>query len=299
LNDSSPFNSPPPDTPGPTPIATGIVSPVKPMPRIIALMNQKGGVGKTTTTVNLGAALAERGSRVLFIDLDPQAHLTLHLGVDPESLERSVYDVLTDPAITAVEVAREVGERMLLLPAEVNLAGVEGELSPLAAEGKAQGVLREKCVPLLARGFDYVMIDCPPSLGLLTINGLSLATEVFVPMQAHYLALQGLSKLLQTVGLVQQGVNPALRVTGIVLCMHEAQTLLAAEVLNDLSSFLEAARGMDVPWCDAQVLQPPIRRNIKLAECPSFGQTIFAYASQCPGAHDYRQLAASVEIMGT
>lgn len=266
-------------------------------PRIIAFMNQKGGVGKTTTTVNLGAALAQRGSKVLFIDLDPQAHLTLHLGIDPETLDRSVYDLLTDPALTAKDIAQSVGDNMVVLPGEVNLAGVEGELSHLAAEGRAQGVLREKCATLLAEGFDYVMIDCPPSLGLLTINGLTLATEVFVPMQAHYLALQGLSKLLQTVGMVQQGVNPALRVTGIVLCMHEPQTILAGEVLADLSSFLESARGMDVPWRDAVLLQPGIRRNIKLAECPSFGQTIFAYAPSCPGAQDYRQLAIAVDEM--
>jgi len=145
--------------------------------------------------------------------------------------------------------------------------------------------------------YDYVLLDCPPSLGLLTVNGLALANEVFVPMQTHYLALQGLSKLLQTVGMVKQAVNPSLRVTGIVLCMHEAQTILAGEVMADLTSFLEAARTMDVPWRDAVVLHPAVRRNIKLAECPSFGQTIFGYAPGSAGANDYRLLAEAVTKM--
>jgi chromosome partitioning protein len=277
-------------------------------------MNQKGGVGKTTTTVNLGAALARAGKRVLFIDLDPQAHLTLHLGVDPEALERSVYHVLTDPAVTAESVAQSAGENMAVLPGEVNLAGVESELAALAASGHAQRVLREKCAAMIqggtgsggktasgkgaaARAYDFVLIDCPPSLGLLTLNALALADEVFVPMQAHFLALQGLSKLLETVALVKQSVNPALHVTGIILCMYEGQTVLAGEVLADLGSFLEAARGMEVPWRDAVVLKPPIRRNIKLAECPSFGKSIFDYAGASAGAGDYKALAEAVTAM--
>ena len=264
--------------------------------RIIALMNQKGGVGKTTTTVNLGAGLVQAGKRVLFIDLDPQAHLTLHVGVDPDTLERSVYDLLTDPAVNAAAVVQHVNENTAVLPAEVNLAGVESELAALTATGKSQQILREKCAGLIA-SFDYVLIDCPPSLGLLTLNALALAREVFVPMQAHFLALQGLSKLLETVAIIKQGVNPALRVTGIILCMYEGQTVLAGEVMADLNSFLDAARSMDVPWRDAVVLEPNVRRNIKLAECPSFGKSIFEYAPKSPGANDYRLLAESVVKM--
>ena len=144
------------------------------------------------------------------------------------------------------------------------------------------------------RGFDYVLIDCPPSLGLLTINALAFAQEVIVPLQAHFLALQGLSKLLDTVTLVKQALNPDLTVAGVILCMHESQTILASEVIADLNTFLEGSRMQEVPWQNAVVFQPPIRRNIKLAESPSFGQTIFDYAPTCPGACDYRELAQSI-----
>jgi len=295
--------------PTPTPPAPSI--PRTPgEPRIIALMNQKGGVGKTTTAVNLGAALSRQGKRVLMIDLDPQAHTTLHLGIDPDSIDASVYTLLTDPTLDARTIARRVSENMIALPAEVNLAGVESELAAMAASGSAQHILRDKCAALLKNGldgdgsgsatasaFDYVLIDCPPSLGLLTVNALALAREVFVPMQPHFLALQGLSKLLETVNLVSQGVNPQLQVTGIILCMYESQTLLAAEVLADLNAFLDAGRSMAVPWRGARVLTPNIRRNIKLAEVPSFGKTIFEYAPGCAGAQDYAALAKSVEAM--
>lgn len=274
-------------------------------PRVIAMINQKGGVGKTTTTVNLGAGLALLGYRVLMIDLDPQAHMTLHLGLDPDMLEETVYEVLAEPDVSAAQVAQVVKGNIAVLPAQVNLAGVESELAELAHAGKAQHVLRDKVHALMyAKGkdepceFDYVILDCPPSLGLLTINALSLATEVLVPMQAHFLALQGLSKLLETVALVKQGINPTLRVSGVILCMHEGQTVLASEVVNDLTGFFEAARSMaDVPWRDAVVLSPPIRRNIKLAECPSYGQTIYEYEPSCAGAQDYKALVANVAAM--
>ena len=150
-------------------------------------------------------------------------------------------------------------------------------------------LLRSQATP-----FDFVLIDCPPSLGLLTINALAAATEVLVPMQAHFLALQGLSKLLETVALVRQSINPRLTVAGVLPCMHESQTLLASEVMADLRTFFDAARSLDVPWRNAHILGPAIRRNIKLAECPSFGKTIFDYAPDCNGARDYDKLARSV-----
>ena len=264
--------------------------------RIIALMNQKGGVGKTTTTVNLGAALAEMGKKVLLVDMDPQAHLTLHVGLNPDELEHSIYDLLVDSKMSAFDVAMDIGHGLIVLPAETNMAGVEAELAPLMGTEDIQHRLLHQTKSLIeSYKFDYVLIDCPPSLGLLTLNALAMATEVLVPMQAHFLALQGLAKLLETVSLVQQELNPKLRVTGIVICMHDKQTVLAQAVVNDLQAFLDEARDMDLPWSDAQFLAPPIRRNIKLAESPSFGQTIFEYAYNCPGARDYEKLAQNLD----
>jgi len=263
--------------------------------RLIALMNQKGGVGKTTTTLNLGAALAEQGRSVLLVDLDPQAHLTLHVGVNPDELEASIYDVITDDGVSVFDVAQQVDERLAVLPADVSLAGAEAELAPKMVTGQAQRTLRSKCEPFLQqRAFDFVLIDCPPSLGLLTINGLVLAEEVIVPMQAHFLAMQGLSKLLETIQFIRQSFNPKLSASGVVLCMHEKQTILAQEVVDEVNAFLDEARGSDLPWANALVYEPPVRRNIKLAEAPSFGQSIIQYAPDSNGADDYRRLARSV-----
>ncbi len=271
--------------------------------RVIAFMNQKGGVGKTTTTVTLGAALANLGRRVMVVDLDPQAHLTLHLGIDPDQLDNTIYDLLTDDDLPLRDILQPVpdigakGGSLTVVPATVSLAGVETELAPRMVTGQAQRILRNKFDALTRADptWDYILIDCPPSLGLLTINALTLAREVIVPMQPHFLALQGLSKLLETVELIHQGFNTDLRVTGMVLCMHEGQTLLANEVVADLKTFLDASRAMNVPWNRAIVYDPPVRRNIKLAESPSFGQTVFEYAPGSNGAKDYRRLARSVD----
>jgi len=265
--------------------------------RTIALLNQKGGVGKTTTTVNLAAGIAAAGRPTLLIDLDPQAHATLHLGVEPGAegdADRSptVYDVLLDPASVAPTSLKQVRPNLWILPAETDLAAAETEL----ASAPDRTTRLRKFLESVGDKFEFVLMDCPPSLGLLTLNALGAAREVFIPMQAHFLALQGVSKLLETVALVSKSVNPRLRVTGIILCMHDTSTTHSREVVADLASFFDQARssGQDVPYRTARILQPPIRRNIKLAECPSFGQTIFDYAPTCPGAADYKGLADRV-----
>lgn len=266
-------------------------------PRVIALMNQKGGVGKTTTTVNLAAAIAESGKQTLVVDLDPQAHASLHLGIDGESRDRAVYDLLIDPASDAGTATAKVNDHLHVLAAETDLAGVETELASLPPAQRV-GRLRD-VLSRIGGQYDYVLIDCPPSLGVLTLNGLAAAGEVIIPMQAHFLALQGVSKLLETVSLVRQMVNPALRVTGVVVCMYDAGTTHSREVVDDLRTFLEQSGATgDAPWKGAVVFDPPIRRNIKLAECPSFGQNIFQYSPWCPGALDYRALAERVMASG-
>lgn len=262
--------------------------------RIIALMNQKGGVGKTTTTVNIAAAFAKAGRPTLLVDLDPQAHATLHLGVDPGTLEQSVYNVLTDASFDPAKAIVQTRDNLALMPAVTDLAGIEVEMATQGALD-LQGQRRlEQALEKLGGKYEFVLIDCPPSLGLLTINGLSAAREVVIPMQAHFLALQGVGKLLETVQLVTANINSKLRVTGVVLCMHDTSSHHSREVVADLEGFFEQSRQQDVPWRFARVLKPAIRRNIKLAECPSFGKSIFEYAPDAPGAADYDALGTAM-----
>lgn len=258
--------------------------------RTIALMNQKGGVGKTTTTVNLGAALAEAGRRVCLIDLDPQAHLTINYGVEVTPEQKSTYDLLAAGA-GFLETAVRLNKRVALLPASIDLAGAELEIAHI--EGR-ETILRDR-LSAAEHDFDYVLLDCPPSLGLLTINALSAATEVLIPMQAHFLALQGVGKLLETIQLVAGNINPDLTVTGMVLTMWDGQAKLSGEVVNDLKRFITEAEGKDLPWSGAKVFDSRIRRNIKLAESPGFGKTILDYDPTSNGAADYRALAKELD----
>lgn len=261
--------------------------------RRIAVLNQKGGVGKTTTAANLGAALARSGSRVLLIDLDPQAHLSLHFGVEIRDDQPSIYDVLTE-SMPAEQVLLRVAENVTIAPADIDLAGAEAELVSITG----REVLLREALDRLPGQYDYLLIDCPPSLGVLTVNALVAVREVLIPLQTHFLALQGLSRLLDTVTLVRQRINPHLSVNGIVLCLHDASTRLASEVVEDLVRFLEAARDADVPWAGAKLYKTRIRRNIKLAESSSFGQTVFDYAPRSNGAIDYGNLAAELSADG-
>jgi chromosome partitioning protein len=254
--------------------------------RRIAIINQKGGVGKTTTAVNLAAALARAGRRVCVLDLDPQAHATTHLGVAPDGQTPSIYDMLIDGKPLA-EVRREVEDRLWLAGSDINLAAAEVELAGVVGrEVILRDILNQDQEP-----FDFVLMDCAPSLGILTLNALSAANEVFIPLQPHFLALHGLGKLFETTLLVARRINPSVRISRIVLCLYDASARLSQEIVRDLESYLEKSRGSAVPWANASIFKTRIRRNIKLAECPSFGQSIFKYAPKCPGAEDYAALA--------
>lgn len=269
--------------------------------RRIALINQKGGVGKTTTTVNVGMGLARAGHRVLLIDLDPQAHLSLHLGVDPADGRPGVYELLTGNGSIAKARAK-AGNNLWLVSSSIDLAAAEVELG--ATEGR-ETILRRlldqhinsnttgKSAP-----YDFVLMDCPPSLNVLTVNALCAAKEVIIPLQPHYLALQGLGKLLETISLVSKGVNPDLAVTGVAICMNDAGTKLGAEVVEDVRGFFENDRGKPVPWSKARVFDTAIRRNIKLAESPSYGQSIYDYAPDSNGAKDYEALVREIIASG-
>jgi chromosome partitioning protein len=258
--------------------------------RSIAIMNQKGGVGKTTTAVNLSAGLAATGQRVALIDLDPQAHASIHFGLDPKPDMTSVYDVLTDDA-TLASVRRQVGENLWVMPSHLDLAAAELELAGVVGR---EVILRDK-LQEDTETFDYLFIDCPPSLGILTLNALAAVDEVFIPLQPHFLALHGLSKLLETVELVSRRINSRLKLSGVILCMFDAGTRLALEVSQDVDDFFRRAHeDVESPWAGASIFQTRIRRNVRLAEAPSFGQSIFQYAPQSNGAEDYGNLAREV-----
>jgi len=256
--------------------------------RRIALINQKGGVGKTTTAANLGAALALAGKRVVVVDLDPQANLTLYLGVELPSGSPSSYRVLTGE-LPFGGALRETGTPGLrLLPTDIDLSGAELELS--GAEGREKLLLASLeawCARERARTgqdpADYVLFDCPPSLGLLSLNALSAAEEVFLIVQTEFLALQGVSKLVEVIELVKRRLHPALKVTGIVPCLYDSRLRFAREVLSELRRFF-----------GEKVFRTAIGSNVKLAESPSFGKTIFEYAPESIGARDYAALAREV-----
>lgn len=260
--------------------------------RTIAIINQKGGVGKTTSAVNLSAALAALGNRVWLIDLDPQAHASLHLGLAVLDGEGSIYQVLTDGTPIA-EVRMRATENLWVTPSHLDLAAAEMEL---AGEVGREMILSDRLAADAAE-FDYVILDCPPSLGILTTNALTCATEVFLPLQPHFLALHGLSKLLGTIDIVAKRLNRGLRLSGVLYCMAESSTRLANEVMENVEEFFRQERLNRTIWSDARIFETRIRKNVRLAEAPSFGQSIFEYAPSSNGALDYRAMAEEVQAM--
>jgi chromosome partitioning protein len=254
--------------------------------RRIAVINQKGGVGKTTTAVNLGAALARLGQRVLICDLDPQCNLTVHVDVDPSAGQPSLYELLRGEATLEQVVRPTQDEKLWVLPSSVDLAGVELELvNTVGREVLLRDAFETDERAAGQPRWDYVLVDCPPSLGLLSLNALVLCDEVLVPVQSEFFALQGLSKLTEIVDLVQRRLNPRLRVTGLLSCRHDSSTNLGRQVMDDIRAHFG-----DV------LLRSAIRRNVKLAEAPSHGKTIFEYDAESRGAEDY--LALARELLG-
>lgn len=249
------------------------------LPRVIAVANQKGGVGKTTTTVNLGAALAELGFRVLVLDLDPQGNATTGLGLNPRDVEGSVYDVLLSD-VTLDDVIEPTSlKNLFVAPATIDLAGAEIELVPLMS----RELRLRKAVDSVRPDYDLILIDCPPSLGLLTVNGLAAADDVVVPIQCEYYALEGLGQLLRNVGLVQANLNPGLDVRGIILTMYDARTKLADQVVAEVRAYF-----------GAKVYETVVPRTVRLSEAPSFGQPIIVFDPTSRGATAYRDLAKEV-----
>ena len=254
------------------------------LPRVIAIANQKGGVGKTTTTVNLGASLAEGDRRVLIIDLDPQGNATTGLGINSRALDSSIYDVLLNdlPLEDCVEPTSVLN--LFLAPASLDLAGAEIELvSVMSREGRLRRAIDE-----VKGDYDYVLIDCPPSLGLLTVNALAAATEVMVPIQCEYYALEGLGQLMRNIDLVQRNLNPLLELSLIVLVMYDGRTRLGEQVASEVREHF-----------GDRVCRNVIPRNIRLSEAPSFGQPITTYDSSSSGAVAYRELAREVDSGST
>src|SRR5579863_5644526 len=247
--------------------------------RIFAVANQKGGVGKTTTTISLGAALAERDNRVLIVDLDPQGNATTGLGVDGRQFERSVYDVLLND-VPMVDIVEPTGyNKLFVAPATLDLAGVEQELTSVIS----RELRLKRALTSVVGDFDYIFIDCPPSLGLITINAFAAATEIMVPVQTEFYALEGLTQLQRIVDLVQKNLNPTLRISKVVLTMYDSQITLSGDVAKEVKRHFEN-----------ELCRTVIPRTVRLAEAPSFGQPITVFDPTSKGAQAYRALAEEI-----
>ena len=249
------------------------------MAKIIAISNQKGGVGKTTTAINLSACLAEAGKKVMLIDLDPQGNATSGLGLDKEEIDNSVYELMLGECTIKECIRTTIVEKLSLMPSDVNLAGAEIEL--VSVENR-EGLLKA-ALTTLRDDYDYIFIDCPPSLSLLTLNALTAADSVLIPIQCEYYALEGVGQLVNTIKLMKKRLNPDLEVEGILLTMFDGRTNLCAQVVQEVRShFRDEAFDTMIP------------RNVRLSEAPSYGLPIHLYDARCSGAQAYRELAAEL-----
>lgn len=251
------------------------------MGRIVAIVNQKGGVGKSTTAVNLGAYLAEAGKKVLLIDIDPQGNATSGAGIDKSSVSSGMYDVLLERMAIQDVIKQTAIKGFYVAPASIALAGAEIELvSAISREYRLQKALKP-----IEGSYDYILIDSPPSLGLLTVNGLAAAAGVLIPIQCEYYALEGLSQLMQTIEMIRVHVNPELVVDGVVMTMYDPRTNLSQQVSDDVRNFFADK---------VRVFNTMIPRNIRLSEAPSYGMPISIYDAKCRGAIAYHDLAQEV-----
>lgn len=249
------------------------------MSNIIAVANQKGGVGKTTTTINLSACLAEKGMKVLTIDVDPQGNTTSGLGIDRSEVENSIYQLLIDECSIEQCMYKSIVENLIVLPSDVNLAGAEIEL--IGIENK-EYILKDKVEPIKDL-FDYIIIDCPPSLNILTVNAMTTANSILVPIQCEYYALEGLSQLIHTINLVKERLNEKLEIEGVVFTMFDARTNLSLQVVENVRSNL-----------NQNIYNAIVPRNVRLAEAPSHGLPISMYDPKSAGADAYRDLADEI-----
>lgn len=249
------------------------------MGRIIAIANQKGGVGKTTTTINLSACLAEANQKVLVIDIDPQGNTTSGFGIDKDELENTVYELILNECTLEECIIKNAVDNLDIIPSNVNLAGAEIDL--IGVDNR-EYILKEK-IGQVADNYDFIIIDCPPSLTMLTVNAMTTANTVLVPIQCEYYALEGLSQLLHTINLVQQRLNPELEMEGVVFTMYDARTNLSLQVVENVKANLHQT-----------VYKTIIPRNVRLAEAPSHGLPINLYDSKSAGAESYRLLAEEV-----
>ena len=249
------------------------------MGRIIAIANQKGGVGKTTTAINLSACLAEKGQKVLAVDIDPQGNMTSGLGLEKEAVDKTIYDLMIGEATIEDVIYKEVIENLDILPTDINLSGAEIEL--IGTDNK-EFIIRNE-VHKVKEEYDFIIIDCPPSLSVLTINAMTTADTVLVPIQCDYYALEGLSQLIHTIELVKERLNPGLEMEGVVFTMYDARTNLSLQVVENVKDNLNQT-----------IYKTIIPRNIRLAEAPSYGMPINKYDSKSTGADSYRRLAEEV-----